>query len=568
MNISHLINRVILAAIAITLATPQSVVAQAAAANNTNDPEPKALVQILPRGLTVNQKGFLLIRVPDTHPTKRPVIPVIKGLTLQRKTDGLSRTNGKQYYDFLYQVTSIQAGPVEIPPIRIETNDGPYWTPRTVFTVRDNPHLDALAKSGSQAFMEAWTPETPAFQRQSFPFEITLYTTTNANIVLAEAVPNFRHEGFSVSRVERRAQGQALINGQRFDYQLFQGMITPLNSGELSIDDITIDLVTVNHRASGIFSQREEFPLTAEGPDHTFTVKPLPDNAPANFSGAVGKFNMAANLIHTPEKEGDPVEIELVISGEGNAEFITEPVIIDPDELWKSYNMGASRTTQNDGSIVFNKVLRPTAPTKTVPSFEFCFFNPEEGAYVVLATTPVDLPWDLAKFPKPGALIENQSNAMSSPAPQPRVLAFPSIESPSWTSTAAVTSTRSLMWVNLTGAVLAIGLAVVACTRRSAPPESDTLTRDQAVKLLKLASTQTRPLGDRLHALATIRDALPADSIPDDSPVDWHVIANVHDRLHYNFSDGTAPSPDDESNADREIGPAVSQLKRAIHHLA
>ena len=55
--------------------------------------------------------------------------------------------------------------------------------------------------------------------------------------------------------------------------------------------------------------------LQAEG--LTIDVVPLPQK-PANFSGAVGKLSMTAQLSKSNIKEGDPINLRVVIAGIGN----------------------------------------------------------------------------------------------------------------------------------------------------------------------------------------------------------------------------------------------------------
>jgi len=531
---------------------------------NPQDPAPKAELGIFPQGLTVNQRGYLLIRIPDARPLKHPDIPAIPGLNVRRIRDGQSIVNGRSSYDFLYQITAMNPIEVEIPPIKTETNEGDFWTPRTQLQVRSNAHLEKLAASGAQAFLDVWTPTTPVYQRQSFTMEIILYMSVEGDFELPGAPPTFRHEGFSVGRIERRIDGVSLIDGKQFNYIVYHAEVTPVNSGTLTLQDVSMDLAVVTHRASGFFAQRDTTPLTATGSDHSFEVKPLPP-APPTFCGAVGQYTMSANLLHTPTNAGDAVELELIVSGNGDPEFVTAPKIHDPDKAWKSYNMGASRTVMRDGSIVFNKVLRPTKPTTTLPEFQFGYFDPRKAEYVTLSTDELELPWDINRFPDLNAatadLAKNTTDANT--PPQPKVLAFPSLESPTWTTTGQTLGKGVLVATNIVGAGAAAALIALAIRRRPRPADDTQMTRSQALHHLRTASG-TGPLADRLHALLSVRDAVATTPA---NPQDWSLLRDVHDRLVYNADNGTPPTSDAQQRASALIPAAVAELKRETHQL-
>ena len=56
---------------------------------------------------------------------------------------------------------------------------------------------------------------------------------------------------------------------------------------------------------------------------------PLPQK-PTDFSGAVGKLNIKAQLNKTDVKEGDPVNLRIVIAGVGNLKLMRQPTVTFP----------------------------------------------------------------------------------------------------------------------------------------------------------------------------------------------------------------------------------------------
>src|ERR1700679_2660026 len=79
------------------------------------------------------------------------------------------------------------------------------------------------------------------------------------------------------------------------------------------------------------------------------TVKPLPvAGRPADFAGAVGNFELSADGSPKRVKMGDPVTMKIKVSGQGNFDRVTAPVLKEPDG-WRSYP--PSNTFQGDDDI-------------------------------------------------------------------------------------------------------------------------------------------------------------------------------------------------------------------------
>lgn len=104
-------------------------------------------------------------------------------------------------------------------------------------------------------------------------------------------------------------------------------------------------------------------------------VKPLPvENQPANFSGAVGRFEMS---IVTPDEEihaGDLVKIQVIVKGTGNI-----PLLVAPEIKWPKGVDTAEPSVKEE----FNRYVFPLQGYK---SFEYSFEAPDTGSYVIPAT--------------------------------------------------------------------------------------------------------------------------------------------------------------------------------------
>lgn len=146
---------------------------------------------------------------------------------------------------------------------------------------------------------------------------------------------------------------------------------------------------------AGFFAQRVERLLKPE--PLSITVRPFPENGkPASFNGAVGQFRMSSSADKNSVKQNEPVNLKIVIEGEGNIETLPKPKV---PELtgFKVYEGDSSTQLFKSGSTIagkksFEVIFIPTeAGELAIPPLEFSFFDPRRESYEVLRTGTVPL---------------------------------------------------------------------------------------------------------------------------------------------------------------------------------
>jgi hypothetical protein len=133
--------------------------------------------------------------------------------------------------------------------------------------------------------------------------------------------------------------------------------------------------------------QKKDVILTSPSAD--LTVVPLPTaGRPTSFSGAVGHFELASSLSATDVRAGEPVELRLVVHGQGNLDRMTTSGLPDSKEL-KTY---APIAAQKDDTKTFTQALVPARPGPlTVPPVEVSYFDPDAARYVTMKSDAVGL---------------------------------------------------------------------------------------------------------------------------------------------------------------------------------
>ncbi|MFA5257470.1 MAG: BatD family protein [Opitutales bacterium] len=115
-------------------------------------------------------------------------------------------------------------------------------------------------------------------------------------------------------------------------------------------------------------------------------VLPMPPDAPASFDGAIGRFTISRSPGTDKTKVGEPVELTVVVAGEGNFNQIFAPKL-ESDDDWRVYPP-TDQMQQEDayglkGSKTFKYLLSPLRPgTLHVPPLKFSFLDASAGRYV------------------------------------------------------------------------------------------------------------------------------------------------------------------------------------------
>ena len=88
-------------------------------------------------------------------------------------------------------------------------------------------------------------------------------------------------------------------------------------------------------------------PIVLKTPTLTLNVKPLPDNPPKGFDGAVGVFKLHSSLSPTKLKVKEPVTLKITLEGEGNFQNIKDIGYYVDDSI-EVYSSKSSFDTKNE----------------------------------------------------------------------------------------------------------------------------------------------------------------------------------------------------------------------------
>ncbi len=179
-------------------------------------------------------------------------------------------------------------------------------------------------------------------------------------------------------------QHSTQVGGRDYLVTAIKTALFPANLGELSINPTGLII------PSSLFSPD----IRLESNSVTINVQPLPTDAPPNFSGAVGDFEINASLSEIETKVNEPLTLQIDIAGTGNVQTLTEPQLPELPE-WRFFESKVSTTTDTDaeqlqGVRTFERLIVPGQPgEQEFPPVNFSYYDPQRQAYQTISTNPI-----------------------------------------------------------------------------------------------------------------------------------------------------------------------------------
>ncbi|WP_290794463.1 BatD family protein [Flavihumibacter sp. UBA7668] len=140
----------------------------------------------------------------------------------------------------------------------------------------------------------------------------------------------------------------------------------------------------------------EEHKITLASQPKTITILPLPEGAPASFSGAVGRFTINGKSSVASVAAGETFTYTLEIEGSGNLPLINAPswtlpsmfTVYDPT-ITEELNKAVSPM---EGKKIITYTISPTEEGRfTIPGISFSYFDPQKKSYHSLFTDSITL---------------------------------------------------------------------------------------------------------------------------------------------------------------------------------
>ena len=361
--------------------------------------------------LTRGERATLSLAFEGGSPGRVPA-PSVPGLQIAQAgtSQNMSWINGAMSTTVTvsFSVTPQRAGEFTIPALTADVNGQQLATePKKLIVRRVAAPSAAAVNSGSEiAFLKLNFPKQKVYAGETVVARLALYLRDDVQNFGNFQITSSPTDGFSAGKtVELQNQRRRVQIGNRVFTEIPLALpLTVVKAGALTLGPFTASAVVVlpAQNQGGdpffrqFFNQGEQKQVTLASESLHIESLPLPvQNQPANFSGAVGQFDLAASAGPTTVTVGDPITVRVQISGRGALDAVTLPV----QDAWKNFKTYPPTTKLEttdqfgfQGTKTFEQIISPlNNDVHELPALTFSFFNPEDGQYHTLTQPAVPL---------------------------------------------------------------------------------------------------------------------------------------------------------------------------------
>jgi hypothetical protein len=361
--------------------------------------------------VAVGDSAQLSLVFQGGSPKEQPQVPNIQDLRVGYggQSSQFSWVNGESSstVTYTYTLTPVQPGDFTIPPIEVTVGGETLRSqPITIKAVRNAAvQPDAPGADQQLAMLKLVLPKQQIYLGEVVQAEVDLYLRQNVLGVDQCQFTPFTADGFTFGKTVQGAQRMIQIGSARYSIVPFYLSLTAVKTGSLSIDPLGCSIVLQLPGAGtrqgdpfdpfGIFQHNQEKRVTISTDPAPVQVLPLPDGAPADFSGAVGSYSLKMTAAPTDVTAGDPVTVKVQIDGQGALDSVALP----PLSVWQKFKVypPSSKTQTTDqlgmqGSKEFELVVVPqSSDVHELPPLSFSFFDPEQKTYRTLTQPAIAL---------------------------------------------------------------------------------------------------------------------------------------------------------------------------------
>lgn len=219
---------------------------------------------------------------------------------------------------------------------------------------------------------------------------------------------NFEFVGVNDEQALQQAESWedvTLKNKQFVSFAFEKKVLFPVGSGTLTIQPFEIYLPFGSHG----------FNIISSTP--VVEVVSLPPNPPTDFIGAVGEFDVVQNLQQKKIKQGDIIQVDVVVKGNGNLHAIEKPTLRVPkgmttygDPEIKENYLFTSLGAVGEVTYTFHIQVAKEGKQKIEP-VQIAYFDPKQEQYIqVKAKNEIVI--DVAGNPK--FELANETDSLSS----------------------------------------------------------------------------------------------------------------------------------------------------------
>lgn len=448
------------------------------------------------RFLARGEQALLEIAVTGDQPSAFPKIPSVPGVEIQMVGQGPrpQQARGRKLeFIFEYRLSCYDVGPHTFPPVEVMVGSVKTVTEPLEFVIFNPDELvwsDAVVGGIPFRYASSFRVlnRTP-YEGETTPVEIKIFVPRD---LFPEdwGIPDFERDGVTSWRFQPSGwRGQINLLGMPYFSVSYPSTLTSTRSGKVGIGPAKVRLVVSQVVMDG-YMRRVSQEVNLSIPKLELDAKPLPEGAPDGFENAVGSFKIETNTTLTDVREGDPIPVDIRVTGSGNLDTLRPPKPVDSSG-WKVYEASADQRGDErrelSGSTVFHQFIRPLQLKSQIPPFRLVYFDPKSKTYETLTTEPIKLQMS----PAPSAKGDGMTAPQALSTPVERMTDILGL-----VQSGSLTLAAPDRWPGMLGhwiaAALALGLIAKALWMRHGHRLHKDPVREQRIRELREIENRTR----------------------------------------------------------------------------
>ncbi|MCW2119282.1 BatD family protein [Flavobacterium sp. 7A] len=264
-----------------------------------------------------------------------------------------SWVNGKSSFEKMYSYYLVpnHKGNIVIKSATIEYDGKLYKTAPVKINVTDavqqqqqqqqygDPN-DVNVSADNNIYLVADISNTNPYINEPITVVYKLYFSYNIGITNWKELNKPKYNNFWSQNIDIKQlvaeEGQ--FKGEKYRYVVLRKTILyPQKSGKLDIEPLSLDMdVQLPSNRRDVYGRMQitNGNKRVSAGSKTITVKALPEvGKPADFTGAVGKFNFTVTPSKTSLKNGESLDLVVSVAGKGNMKLFTLPKPVVPNAL-------------------------------------------------------------------------------------------------------------------------------------------------------------------------------------------------------------------------------------------
>ncbi len=294
-------------------------------------------------------------------------------------------------------------GKLLIPPLAVSVGREKLLTNAVRINVSARSAGSAGDGQSQNIFVTAGISDESPFEGEQIVYTFKLFTRYRfANAKLQK--PDFK--GFVVKELDKNDSYARVVNGMEYSVTEVTYILFPMETGEITIGSsvLTCDLVRGRSRSrtnslfdDSFFGTRNLERRVFQSKPLTVTVAPLPAyTGEGDFSGIVGKVDLAVSMEADRLEEGDTTTLSITLTGTGNIMDAEAPHVPVPSSFKVYSDNPEEKISIGKGGYAGDKTFRLAlvpmeAGDHGVGPVRINYFDPAEGGYRIKSAGPFSM---------------------------------------------------------------------------------------------------------------------------------------------------------------------------------